>query len=257
MEELLRHLMHLGLSEKEAAVYIASLELGPATVQDIAHKAQVNRATTYVMIEVLAGRGLMSSYVKGKKRYFSAESPDRLSTLLNNEKSIIEEKENELKKALPMLMALFNVDGAKPQIRYLEGPNGIHTVREVFEQLEGEYLQIVALEDVEAVPEIVEGREQHLKTLSQKNASFRALLVGKPETVERLPMKPGGTVRVLSPDEFPIHADITVRGNHVFMYSYRSAVLAVIIVSKEIADSVRVLFNLAWKGAEGHPEKQY
>lgn len=256
MDELLRHLMHLGLSEKEAAVYVASLELGPATVQDIAHKSRVNRATTYVMIETLAGRGLMSSYVKGKKRYFSAESPDRLGSLLNNEKSVIQEKENELKKALPMLMALFNVEGAKPQIRYLEGPDGIHTVREVFAELEGEFVQIVALEDVENVAEVVEGREAHLNKLGTKQAAYRALLVGKQETYDRLKMPPNGSSRLLPPDTFPIHADITVRGNHVFLYSYKSAVLAVIIVSKEIADSVRALFDLAWKGAAEYPEKK-
>ena len=60
MSDLIQELGHLGLSEKEAAVYLASLELGPAPVQDISHKAKVNRATTYVMIESLMGRGLIS-----------------------------------------------------------------------------------------------------------------------------------------------------------------------------------------------------
>lgn len=253
MDELLRQLMHLGLSEKEAAVYVSALELGPSTVQDISHKAKVNRATTYVMIESLVGRGLMSSFMKGKKRYFSAESPDRLSSLLRSEKQVIVEKEDELKKALPMLLALFNVEGAKPQIRYLEGPDGIQTVRDVFAHLEGEFVQIVALEDVERIQEIVEGREKHLEKLTERKAAHRALFVGKQETFDRLKMSPNGSVRLLPPEKFPIHADITVRGNHVFLYSYKSAVLAVIVVSQEIADSVRALFDLAWEGASNYP----
>ena len=44
------------LSEKEAAVYLAALQLGWVPVQDIAKLSKVNRATTYVMIESLKKR---------------------------------------------------------------------------------------------------------------------------------------------------------------------------------------------------------
>ncbi|OHE33815.1 MAG: hypothetical protein A3J94_16070 [Syntrophus sp. RIFOXYC2_FULL_54_9] len=65
MDELKKQLEHLGLSDKESKVYLAALELGPTPVQDISHKAHVNRATTYVMIESLSARGLMSTFQKG------------------------------------------------------------------------------------------------------------------------------------------------------------------------------------------------
>ena len=41
-----KELQKIGLSEKEAKVYLAALELGQASVQNIARKAEVNRATT-------------------------------------------------------------------------------------------------------------------------------------------------------------------------------------------------------------------
>jgi HTH-type transcriptional regulator, sugar sensing transcriptional regulator len=255
MDEILRELMHLGLSEKEAAVYVASLELGPAPVQDISHKSRVNRATTYVMIESLVGRGLMSTFVKGKKRFYVPESPDRLRTILRAQRREIEEKENDLGKVLPMLLALFNVEGAKPQIRYLEGPEGLQTVRETFVALQGEYLQIVPLDDVATVKEIMATREDHLGKLAATEAKYRALIVTADASSE-LALAKHGEARVLPADTFPIHAEITVRENHVFLYSYRSAVVAFIIVSKEIADTVRTLFDLAWKGAEAYPVKK-
>jgi len=249
MDEILRELMHLGLSEKEAAVYVASLELGPAPVQDISHKSRVNRATTYVMIEALSSRGLMSTFVKGKKKFYVPESPDRLRTILRAQRKEIEDKETELGRVLPMLLALFNVEGAKPQIRYLEGPEGLQTVRETFVALTGEYLQIVPLDDVATVKEIMDTREEHLGKLAATEAKHRALLVSKHDASD-LPLAKHGEVRILPADKFPIHAEITVRGNHLFLYSYRSAVVAFIVVSKEIAETVRTLFDLAWKGAE-------
>ncbi|MEY4744239.1 MAG: hypothetical protein RL272_184, partial [Candidatus Parcubacteria bacterium] len=69
-EDLAKELQKIGLSENEAKVYLAGLELGPSTAQMMAAKATVSRPTTYIMIESLIKRGLMSSFQKGKKRYF-------------------------------------------------------------------------------------------------------------------------------------------------------------------------------------------
>jgi len=85
MKALLRELEKLGLSDKEAAVYLASLELGPSPVQVISRKAEVNRATTYVMIEVLLQKGLMSTFDKGKKTMYTAEKPERLHRIVHHE----------------------------------------------------------------------------------------------------------------------------------------------------------------------------
>ncbi|OGL66779.1 hypothetical protein A2856_03370 [Candidatus Uhrbacteria bacterium RIFCSPHIGHO2_01_FULL_63_20] len=256
MDEVLKELRRLGLSEKEAQVYVASLELGPATVQDISHKSRVNRATTYVMIEALSERGLMSSFQRGKKRYFVPESPDHLKHLLRHERTEIEQKEESLGKVLPMLLALFNVEGAKPQIRYLEGPEGLQSVRDTFVALKGEYMQIVPLEEVKKMGEIVSGKEAHIGKLAVTSAKHRTLMVARPETVDDTPLVKDGEYRILPPEKFPLYADITVRENHVFFFSYRSSILSVIIVSKEVADAVRMLFDLAWAGAKEFPERR-
>lgn len=256
MEELIRELIHVGLSEKESAVYIAALELGPSVVQDVAKKAGVNRATTYVCIESLAARGLISTFIKGKKRFFAAESPDRLLSLVRLQRRELEEKEREIESTIPKLLALFNSDGEKPQIRYMEGPQGVRAVREIFENLKGEFIQIVPLDEVERVHELIDGRGDHLKELKDKGATYRVLAVMENPDMNKIPDVPGGEVRVVSSEKFPIHGEIVVRGNHVIMYSYKSALLALVITSKEVADTIRALFELAWQGTENAPSKK-
>lgn len=248
--------MHLGLSEKEAAVYLASLEIGPAVVQDIAKKANVNRATTYVMIEALAGRGLMSTFVKGKKRYFSAEAPERLLTIVRLQRRELEEKEQEISSMLPRLQAIHNVEGSKPQIRYLEGPDGIVSVTEIFESMEGEFVEMVSIDDVENVRELVRHREKHIEELEKKGASYRLLAVMKNPDISKVPSLPGGEIRLIPAAQFPIHGDFIVRGNTVFLYSLASSLLGLIITSKEISDTLRQLFNLAWQGAAAFPSEK-
>lgn len=254
MDELIRELMHIGLSEKEAAVYLACLELGQAVVQDIAKKAGVNRATTYVMIESLAARGLMSTYTKGKKRFYAAEAPDRLLTILRLQRRELEEKEKEVANLLPVLIALYNVEGTKPNIRYLEGPEGIVSVHEIFEGMDGEFIEIVSLDDVESIQDLIRHKqEKHLEELKKRGVPYRLIAVTKDPNPARIPALPGGEVRIVPAEKFPMHGDIVVRGNTTFLYSFKRALLGVIVTSQEISDTVRALFNLAWEGAQKYP----
>lgn len=249
----MNELKHLGLSDKESSVYLAALELGPSPVQDISHKAKVNRATTYVMIESLSARGLISTFVKGKKRFYAAESPERLLSILEKHQAELDEKRKELEGVMPMLHALFNTEGAKPQIRYLEGLEGLETVRTVFEKLEGEFSQMYSYDEVQASEEIIHGHGKHHASLRSDQTPHRVLLVAKNPDAVTLPEMGDGEFRVLPADKFPLQGSVTVRGNHVLLYSYKSSILSVVIVSKEIAGVVRSLFDLAWGGASAYP----
>ena len=96
MTEATSRLLELGLTDKEAGVYLAMLELGPASVQEIARKSGVNRSTSYLTIEALKERGLASSSTRGKKMLFTAESPSRLAAVLNREREMLEQKKQKL-----------------------------------------------------------------------------------------------------------------------------------------------------------------
>ena len=256
MDELKKELEHLGLSDKEARVYLAALEMGPSPVQDISHKAHVNRATTYVMIESLAARGLMSTFQKGKKRFYVSESPDRLMSIIQVKQKELAEKEFELEKVMPMLVNLYNAEGAKPQIRYLEGHEGVKTVRAIFEKLTGDFIEIAPLDDVHETKELMgEAREEHHAVLRQKGAKYRVLAITKNTDPMCLPDMGEGEWRMLPPEKFPIHGSIVARRDYVFLFSYRSSILSVVIRSQEIADAIRALFALAWDGAKGYPSK--
>jgi len=256
MDELKKELQHLGLSDKESRVYLAALEMGPSPVQDISHKAKVNRATTYVMIESLTGRGLMSTFQKGKKRFYAAESPDRLMSIVQNEKMFLAEKESELLKAMPMLEALYNAEGAKPQVRYLEGVEGVKTVRVLFEKLSGDFVEITPLDEVHQTGELMGSeREQHHAVLRARGTKYRVLVITKNQDPLCLPDMGDGVWRILPPEKFPIHGSIVVRKDYVFLFSYKSGILSVVLRSQEIADVIRALFELAWDGAKDYPSK--
>ena len=50
---MLKELQDIGLSEKEARVYLAALEIGRATADQLAKHAKIVRPTTYVQLQSL------------------------------------------------------------------------------------------------------------------------------------------------------------------------------------------------------------
>ena len=116
-----QELIDLGLSEKEAAVYLASIQLGPSPVQKISNKSRVNRATTYVIIESLMEMGLMSKYDEGKKTFFVAEKPERLVNYFEEKGRDLKDKIFKINQIVPELNSLYNDLSDKPKVKYYEG----------------------------------------------------------------------------------------------------------------------------------------
>jgi len=127
-----KDLEKFGLGEKRAKVYLASLELGPATAAEIAQKSGVKRATTYVEIESLMEAGLMSTYEHNKKTLFSAESPEALKRILKNQEEKLKSAADSLEGILPALLSMHTYAEEKPKVRFFEGKEGLLTMQEEF-----------------------------------------------------------------------------------------------------------------------------
>jgi sugar-specific transcriptional regulator TrmB len=65
-----QQLAKFGLNEKEARIYLASLELGAASVQTLAEAASVHRVSAYDILEGLEQKGFIKTENRGKKRVF-------------------------------------------------------------------------------------------------------------------------------------------------------------------------------------------
>ena len=116
---MLEQLKNIGLSDNEAKVYLAMLELGPSSVVDIARKAEINRPTAYVQIEFLKKRGLVSTQTKGKKQLYIAESPEHLGGLLDSQLHEISINKETLSGLLPNLLNLYQSAGHRRLLRPL------------------------------------------------------------------------------------------------------------------------------------------
>lgn len=246
------YLKKIGFSEKESLVYLASLELGAAPVQKIAQKAGVKRATTYVMIESLIDRGLMSTFNKGKKTFFSAQTPEKIMTLLEAEKSDVEEKQEILNGILPDLLAFVRATGEKPLISFFEGVDGLRAIHQEVLNSVGDSLEnIVSLDDARKIDPPHDDVAFFRNKLEKKGVKIKILYTAKDHALD-LPkhLDAKWESRKISAEKFPLHGEITIFGNKVAAFSYRGKIFGTIIESKEISQTVKVLFELAWSAAK-------
>ena len=122
-------LRKLGLKEKEVQVYLAGLDLGPSSVQQIAKKARITRPTTYGIIKILEKKGLFIEAKQKKKRLFVAQSPERILGILRIQKREIEEKEREFIRIIAALEAKYSKE--KGEIKVYKGKEGLRALEEI------------------------------------------------------------------------------------------------------------------------------
>ncbi len=245
---MLTELKNLGLPDKEARVYLAMLELGPATMLDIAAKAGVNRPSAYVQIEALKEKGLASTQTRGVKRLFIAESPTQLEHLLAPEKKELEQKQDGLKNILKDLVALFALGEEKPVVRYFEGKEGLKTVqREVLKTKDKEMYEIFSVDDLERVFAEEERREQH-ERFKAKKMKYKAIYTRGTGTIQNVNLN--DELRQVPEGTFPFSVDTIILSELVAFASLRGKLSGAIVEHREIAKTMKALFDLAWLGAE-------
>lgn len=255
MHELKRMLGKFGLSQKEASVYLSMLELGPSTVQEIAKKAEVNRATAYVLIESLKRFGLVSGVEQGKKALFAAESPKRFESLCLDEVHLLEEKKQELFASMPQLLALFNAMEEKPRVRFFEGEEGIDVCREAMLELAKgvqSWCQFIHID--QKTLEIAKRGEHSRLKFSSGRLSFRQLYSFDPGL--ELPVLGRNTERRLLPSSTPLFTgEFDIFDDFILLSGHLGKIVNVIVESTEVARMAKAMFELAWIAAKP-PEKE-
>lgn len=243
-------LMNLGLSEKETQIYEAALESGPETAQKIARGAGTTRTAAYTYIKSLTKKGLMSSNIRDKKTYFSAEPPENLFRLIEMRKKELQHSSFELKKIIPKLRLLFETNEERPRVRVFEGREGLKTMtndllKSKFSSLE----ELISLDELYAI--VPPRQDDHREKIQKKFKKIPNKTIYTTKDGPFLKEKDGTDERHFLPKEkFPFSGSVNIYGNKISLTSYKKTITGVIVENKEIADTLRTLFNLAWKASE-------
>jgi len=107
-----------GLDKNESAAYLALLEIGPASVLEVANKSYINRSMLYDIIDRLIVKGLVYKSIRGKKTRLVARNPEVLQKMLSD-------KMSAFNSILPRLKEVAEKGSHKPVMSFHEGLLGI------------------------------------------------------------------------------------------------------------------------------------
>jgi HTH-type transcriptional regulator, sugar sensing transcriptional regulator len=244
-------LSKLDLSEHQAAVYFATLQMGSGAIIDIAKRAGLKRTTTYSILDGLVQKGFVSVNKKTAHREYTAEDPRQLSDILNIEIQKIKQRQQNFISALPELMSFYNASAVKPKIKYFEGVEGMKIVfNETLQLSKGE--EILAYSSAESIHKYLGDNyvKSYLAERISKGIIQRA--IAEDSTAARQHQKNDAcelrATRLVDKKLFPFANEINIFRNKIIIMSYAD-LLGVIIESEGVAKTHKAIFELSWLGA--------
>jgi sugar-specific transcriptional regulator TrmB len=238
-----KYLEDLGLSEKEAKVYLSLLEVDNDSVLDLAEKTKINRTTIYPVLESLAKKGLISEVKVDKKVRFQAEPPERLETYVERQKIVLEEHAKRLKDVIPQLKSVQRETGERPLVKMYDGKEGIISSLEDFFETKDKGGEAYFLYSRDLIDDLVpeEQRIKYRDIRIAKNIKSKTIYsyskgeMDKDSTADR--------IRV-DGNKYPFLCDIVIYEDRVKITTLLKSNTAITIKSHDFAETMRSVLKL-------------
>ncbi len=240
--DLIHILSTAGLTEHQAHLYYAGLKLASAPASEYAKKTKLNRITTYNLLEEMVRQGKFTVVKKTSSKWYSPIAPESLA---------VEARKNAdaLHRSLPELRSLQGPKERKPRVRFFEGWEGVRHIYDDTLAAHGEILNFANSAvvrrfwpeyDEEYVAERVR-RGVHLRGIAPDDEAGRHV---RGEDKKKL-----REIRLVPAKDFDFTNEISIYDSKVAICSFASQpqMFGVIIESKEVAETQRQIFEMAWR----------
>lgn len=237
--DLEKTLKNYGLTEKQAKIYLACLELGSASVVKISQKASLARSTTYEVLESLKGQGLVSTFQKKKVQYFSVEEPQKVV-------SLAKEKAELLEQALPQFRAMYGQGKTQPTVRFYQGKQGMKLI---LDEMLNEAKEISAFSSADDLFSTLESFPEFVKKRLKQKIPAKVILRDSIKARERqkLGQQELREVRII-PADYDYHGMTFIWGKKIAMFSFEKDLVALVIESEELNKVQKAMFDIIWQG---------
>ncbi|MBI2109041.1 MAG: hypothetical protein HYT93_02580 [Parcubacteria group bacterium] len=251
MENLTRKLSDIGLSEKEAKVYVALLQTGRGTAYKISKLAGVKTPTTYLVLEELRQKGLVLKIPHSKSQIFFAKTPEEY----------VEEQKNKILSFEEMLptIAQLAVQKDESTVITFDGYDGIvNALHYKFESMNGKTILALYSHLPDPDQKIINIYLEWNKKARKSDVRHRVIA---PDTKESdIFIKPQeeiykGHTKLINIDLWsPDTSTEIIPGEFVRIISSKD-LQAIIIDNKRVAKSMEQIFEMIWNSGLGKDYK--
>jgi len=238
----------LGLKKRSTSVYLALLKLGETTANQIAKEAGVERTTVYNILKELGNKQLLTESRVGKRITYVAEPPEFLCQMLEGQLEIA-------KSILPFLLKVQGKTKERPIIRYYNNRDSIlKAYKETLEckdKIHRNFAYVPFVEELLGNTFINRYTEDRIKN----NIITKSLRVKfkNNELIHNwyLKDKNKDVRRETKYIDVPFITEgfIKIYDDVVLLIKLQSKPFMVMIKSSDIANMIKVLFDIIWEKA--------
>lgn len=257
--ELLQPLIQLGLTEKEAKLYLTLLEVGANPVSSISRKAGITRTTAYAALETLKEKGLVSTIEKGGIQQFAPVPPEKIEDYAKSCQQKAEKNLLDIKAIVPNLKSLTGDLVMAPKVIYYEGIEGIKSIYkdtiQVLKELPKKERLKHAYSSAPTINSAIRSiLDEHIEARKEHQIHTKGIFPDSKEsqTYKKDAKKNFAEVRIMPKKlGFKVESEIDIYGDKIAIMSLKPDRLhGVIIESPEIAETQRAIFELAWNSCK-------
>ncbi len=225
-----------GLAKGEIEVYLTLLKLGSSLVSKIAQETGLHRTNIYDTLEKLREKGLASYVIKENRKYYSASDPEKLL-------DYIKEREKEIEEILPELQNYMTFPRSESIVEVYKGKEGI---KSVLKNILKEKKDYVVLEEEGYIQKVLPHfYPQFNKQMNKSRIKVKILT----KDVKKIDKRSLMEIRSL-PKFFSFPSATAIYGDKVAIFVWDEPYHAILIKSKQVANSYRNFFEALWKQAK-------
>lgn len=235
----------LGLTDKEAAIYLLLLQIGTAPASTLADKANIPRSTAQFTCQQLTKSGLLRMVQRANTYLFTPEPPEKLELLLHKQQDELAEKENQLHRIIGELKAMQNPHIILPKVQFYEGEEGMIQLYERILELRQ------PIDSFEEAGELFELFPDYPKEFVRKRIErkiFNRCIAPKGNPLNVTDSKRFIETRFVDSSTFHFTWHVKICENLVGIFSFQKhAPVAIAIEHEDISRNFRLLFEFVWK----------
>lgn len=241
----------VGLSPKESQLYLELLETGPVTVAPLMDRLGYKRGDLHYLLDSLEKKKLIARRRERNRDIIIPESPWRLQEFGAAAKKQAEQRERVVQNLLPDLVARYVLATNRPAVRQLEGVSGIEEVYAEILRQKKDLLIFASAYDHQnaALDKAIDLaiKRQHRAGIKTRALVMPALAIDRRylDYCRRF----GVTNHFWPRADFSLPSQIIVFGDFVALSSLKDEIITTLIQNKNIAQSLRGLFELIWASA--------
>ena len=237
------------LTSEQSKVYLLLLRTGILSARRISINTGIGRAMTYKVLDQLAEKGLVEEKMTGKIALFSPLHPEKIKEIVLIKKEESEKAYSEIEKIYGSLASSFNLLQSKPNVQFFEGIEGLQRVYDDILDVNQNIMVISSPVDETRHNNLQIIREQITKQKAQ-NIRTRAITPIGIQIELATPVHADNenliTRKIVPADKLKIPAQIIIYQDKVAITNFKESIITVLIESKYINETFRIMFEYIW-----------